>query len=98
MADSPLDVTMGVPAPRRGSALDLPSTLTAGHAASKPGDTTSLAPLTVNDDTLPGDDEETLSATTPDAFCCATVYYKYVCYRGRWQESVAYIGGVGRRA
>ena len=71
MADSPLDVTMGVPAPRRGSALDLPSTLTAGHAAPDvsgfTGDTTSLAPLQVNADTPAGDDEETLSATTPRA-------------------------------
>ena len=63
-----------------------------------PRDTTVLAPDKVNDDTPCRDTEETLSATTPDAFCIATVYYKYVCYRGRWQESVAYIGGVGRRA
>ena len=39
----------------------------ASCAQALPSDTTSLAPLQVNVDTPAGDDEETLSATTPRA-------------------------------
>ena len=59
-----------------------------------------MAPWSVNADTPTRADEETNSE---DAERFERLRYrKYIhidnIYRGRWQESVAYIGGVGRRA
>ena len=63
MANSPLDDTMGVPAPRRGSGQAKIDELMTGHvtpaALDLTGDKTSVAPLSVNADTPTGADEWT---------------------------------------
>ena len=107
MSDSPLDVTMGVPASciasPQGTALGLTPGLGAPDASGFAVDTTRLPPTSVNADTPTWDLEETNSTEASDSI------YKYIyiggrwqemgsIYKGRWQESVAYIGGVGRRA